>query len=331
LTLVPKVCFAPIWYPVDDYATSRLRAKYVVDLLAGDDLWDVTIDYSADADIAVIVQLCSDANLESISANRDQLVVYDICDRFFATDSTFRTDEGFLDTRSRCLEVIARANALIVPTQQLKEEVSRLFPAKPCFHVPEAVDYGASPHPATQAGSRRLVWFGHTTRGNFESSQWIIDHLMKHHDYQPVLVTTPQTLARRYPAYADYCVAWSPESVRQELAKAELCIVSHAPEEPNKSPNRFVTATMYGVPTLVSSSPSCIELLEAAGYGRLAVETPLDASRAVALLSDPAQRSAYVSALQEEMLRRHGPTVVRNAYLALFERLWSDLDDDSSY
>lgn len=328
---MPNVCFAPIWYPVDDYATSRLRARYVVDLFAGDRRWDVSIDYSADADIAVIVQLCNDANFENISNNRDQLVIYDICDRYFATNSTFHTDEGVLDAYSRCLQVIERADALIAPTRQLRDEISRLFPAKPCFYVPELVDYAASPHPVTKTGSRRLLWFGHTTRGNFESSQWIIDHLMKHHGYRPVLVTTPETLIRRYPAYAEFCVAWSPDNIRQELATAELCVVSHAREEPGKSPNRFVTATMHGVPTLVSGSPSCVELLNAAGYGNLAVDTPLDIDRAIELLADPAQRIAYLSALQGEMWQRYAPDVVRDAYLALFQKLWSGLGDDPSY
>lgn len=328
---MPTVCFAPIWYPVDDYATSRLRAKYVVDLLAGDDLWDVGLDYRADADIAVIVQLCSNSNFEKISNNRDQLVVYDVCDRFFATDRTFQTDEGVLYTRSRCLETIERADALIAPTPQLRDEISRLFPAKPCFNIPEAVDYGASPQPVTKAGSRRLVWFGHTTRGNFESSQWIIDHLMARHGYRPVLVTTPNTLVRRYPAYAEFCVPWSPGNVRQELAAAELCLVSHAPQEPGKSPNRFVTATMQGVPTLVSGSPSCLELLEAAGYGDFAVETPLDVDRVVHSLSDPAQRTAYVTALQKEMWRRHSPGAVADAYRELFRNVWSGIGDDPTY
>lgn len=328
---MPKVCFAPIWYPVEEYATSRLRAKCVVDLLAGDGLWDVSLDYRSDADIVVIVQLCSDANFENISSHRDQLIIYDICDRFFTTDRTFRTDEGVLHTRRRCLDVIERADVLIAPTPQLKEEISRLFPAKPCFHIPEAVDYGASPHPVTSAGSRRLVWFGHTTRGNFESSQWIIDHLLKHHGYRPVLVTAPNTLIRRYSAYAEFCVAWSPENLRRELAAAELCIVSHATHEPSKSPNRFVTATMHGVPTLVSGSPSCSELLDAAGYGSFAIETPLDVDRVVDVLSDPAQRVAYVSALQKAMWRRHAPEVVGDAYRALFQKLWSDFGDDPSY
>jgi hypothetical protein len=316
---------------VDDYATSRLRARYVVDLLADDRRWDVSIDYSADAEIAMIVQLCNDANFEAISKNRDQLVVYDICDRYFATNSIFHTDEGVLDAYSRCLEVIERADALIVPARKLKDEISRLFPEKPCFYVPELVDYGASPHPVTETRSRRLLWFGHTTRGNFESARWVIDHLMKHHGYRPVLVTTPETLIRRYPAYAEYCVAWSPESLRQEMATAELCVVSHAPEEPGKSPNRFVTATMHGVPTLVSGSPSCVELLTEASYGHLAVDTPLAIDRAMESLADPARRIAYVTALQEEMWRRYAPDVVRNEYLSLFQKIWSGPESDPSY
>ena len=318
---MPKVCFAPIWYPIDQYATSRLRAKYVAELLADDDFWDVEINYNPDADIAVIVQLCSNQYLELIVNNRDQVVVYDICDRYFATDNVFKTDEGVLHARSRCLEVIERANVLIAPTRQLKMEISRHFPGKPCFYIPELVDYGASPSPATKARSRRLIWFGHTARGNFESARWIIDYLRATYDYTPVIVTTPGTISQRYPTYEPFCIPWSVENIRQELATAELCIVSHAAEEPTKSPNRFVTATMHGVPTLASGSPSCLEILQATGYEMFAVDTVLDLRRAIDLLSDDARRVAYVADLQREMWRRQAPAVVRRAYLELFEKI----------
>ena len=38
-----KICFAPIWYPLEDYATSRLRAKLVAELFAAEHQWDVRI------------------------------------------------------------------------------------------------------------------------------------------------------------------------------------------------------------------------------------------------------------------------------------------------
>lgn len=317
----PKVCFVPIWYPVDQYATSRLRAKSVVDLLKDEPCWDVELGYSADADVAVVVQLCSDRNLEALHGNRDQLVVYDICDAFFATDSIFRTDEGVLHARSRCLEIIDRADLLMVPTRQLKAELNSRFPAKPCVHLPELVDYGAVPSPASTTAFRRLVWFGHTTRGNFDSARWIIDHLTSIHGYRPVLVTTPNTLQRRYPAYADFCKAWSPDAIQSELAIAELCIVSHSPLEPFKSPNRFATAMTQGVPTLASGSPACYEILEAAGYPQFSVDTTLDVDRALEFLADSGRRSDYVADVQKEIWKRHGPDVVRRAYVELFERI----------
>jgi hypothetical protein len=323
---VPKVCFAPIWYPLEEYATSRLRAKSVAELLRQDTPWDVELAYSDDADISVIVQLCSDRNLEAIRTNRDQMVVYDICDRFFASDSLFRTDEGVLHARSRCLEVIDRADVLIAPTLRLKVELNSLFPAKPCFHIPELVDYGAMPSPATPAESRRLVWFGHTTRGNFESASWMIDHLVAAHGYQPALVTNPATMQRRYPSYAGFCKAWSLDSVRSELATAALCLVSHSPSEPFKSPNRFATAMTQGVPTLASGSPACDDILQAAGYGQMSVSTTLDVDRALEFLADPDRRSSYVTDVQAEIWRRHSPETVRRAYLDLFEKMLPDRD-----
>ncbi|WP_422035603.1 glycosyltransferase [Reyranella sp.] len=318
---VPKVSFTPIWYPVDQYATSRLRAKYVVELLAGDPVWDVELTHDPTADIAVIVQLCSDQTLESVSRNRRQIVVYDVCDRFFATDNIFKTDEGVLHARRRCLEVIDRADVLMAPTMRLRNELADLFPGKPCFYIPESIDYRVSPRPATAVGSRRLVWFGHVTRGNFESARWIIDYLKSHYEYEPVLVTTPNTLSHNFPAYSPFCVPWSVENVQRELSMAELCVVSHAADEPTKSPNRFVAAMMHGVPTLVSGSPACSEILSAAAHDMFAVETPYALGRAVRELSDPDKRRSYVQDVQLEMWRRHSPEVVRRAYVELFERL----------
>lgn len=316
-----KICFTPIWYPLDNYATSRLRAKHVVELFRTEEQWDVRIGYGADSDIVVIVQLCSHSILQLIRDNRKQFVVYDVCDRFFASDNVFKTDEGPLHAHARCLEVIERADALIAPSRRLKEELSKRFPEKPCYFIPEVVDYGTVPSPPSPAASRRVVWFGHTTRGNFESARWIIDWLQRHEGYTPVLVTTPSTLAARYPPYALFCVPWSPLTFSSTLREAGLCVVTHAPEETGKSPNRFVTATIHGVPTLVSPSPACLEILEAAGYAELAIRTPQDITNALRWLSDPERRSAYVSDLQREMWRRHSPQVVRSAYTTLFEKI----------
>jgi hypothetical protein len=316
---------------MNDFATSRLRAKYVVELLGNDPFWEVDAGYDPEADIAIIVQLCSDQTFRQISANRDQFIVYDICDRFFDTDNTFRTEEGPLRARSRCLETIDRANVLIAPTLQLRDELLTRFPRKPCFHVPEVVDYRGVPSPVTKPGSRLVLWFGHARRGNFESARWIIDHLAEHHGYEPVLVTNPAPMARHYQRYARYCTPWSPEATIEAMVSSELCIVSHAPQERSKSPNRFVTATMHGVPTLVSGSPSCAAILEAAGYGEFEIDLIRDIDQALEMLSDDGRREAYVADLQAEMWKRHAPEVVRGKYLDLMQlilRFGSSMFDD---
>ncbi|MCW5733917.1 MAG: hypothetical protein KIS73_07325 [Enhydrobacter sp.] len=316
-----KVCFAPIWYPLDNYATSRLRAKHVAELFAGEQQRDVRIGYAADADIVVVVQLCSHSNLKSIQSNRRQFVVYDICDRFYETDNIFPTDEGPLHAQARCLEVIERADALIAPSQRLREELSKRFPQKPCIYVPELVDYGTVAHRLSPRASRRVLWFGHITRGNFESARWILDRLRMHEGYTPVVVTNPTTFADKYPAYASFCVPWSPKTLSRELADASLCVVTHAAEESSKSANRFVTATMHGVPTLVSPTPACLDILQAAGYANLAIRTADDLANALNWLSSGERRLAYVSDLQQEISHRHGPEVVRAAYAGLFDMI----------
>ncbi len=155
----------------------------------------------------------------------------------------------------------------------------------------------------------------------------MIDHLRSAHGYQPVLVTSPDTLRRRYPAYADFCRAWSIEAVKSELATAALCIVSHSAEEPFKSANRFATATVQGVPTLASGSPACDEILEAAGYPQFSVNDTLEMDKALDFIADPVRRSLYVADVQEEIWRRHSPEVVRDAYVDLFEGILPDRDN----
>jgi hypothetical protein len=316
-----RICFTPIWYPLDDYATSRLRAKYVAELFSDVPQWDVRIGYEDDADIAVIIQLCNHSNLERIRRNRSQFVIYDLCDRFFETDNLFKTDEGPLHAQAICLEVIERADALIVPSQSLREVLSRRFPGKPCFYVPELVDYRGSPRAPSRTQSRRLLWFGHTTRGNFQSARWIIDRLRSREGYTPVLVTTPGTLAARYPTYAPFCVPWSPQALTDELSRAGLCIATHHSSEIGKSPNRFVTATIAGVPTLVSPIPACVDILRAAGYADLTISTEENLDRAIKWLSSANRRTSYVYDLQREIWQRHAPEVIRTAYIELFTRI----------
>lgn len=316
---MPTICFVPIWYPMDNFATSRLRAKYVVELLERDPFWDVSAGYHPESDIAVIVQLCSDQTFSQISANPEQFIVYDICDRFFETDNVFRTEEGLLRARGRCLETIERANVLIAPTTRLRDELLRRFPEKRCFYIPELVDYRGFPSPVTKPRSRRLLWFGHTRRGNFESGRWIIDYLTVRYGYEPVLVTSQHAIETQYPEYSRYCVPWSPSSTQEAMSSSEICLVSHASEEQGKSPNRFIAATMRGVPTLVYNSTSCGEILAAAGYGEFEIEVSQDIDHALEMLSDDARREAYVANLQAEMWKRHAPDVIREKYLELMQ------------
>lgn len=82
-----------------------------------------------------------------------------------------------------------------------------------------------------------------------------------------------------------------------------------------------------GVPTLASGSPSCDEILFAAGYPQFSVSTTADLDCALEFMADPARRSRYVADVQREIWRRHAPEVVRDAYVELFDRIMPDTDN----
>ncbi|MGC5198640.1 glycosyltransferase, partial [Aphanothece microscopica] len=64
----PKVAFVPFWEPMENFGSSRLRAKYPAEYVARTGRFDVVIGYAEDADIVVVVQMCSDQILERLNA-----------------------------------------------------------------------------------------------------------------------------------------------------------------------------------------------------------------------------------------------------------------------
>jgi len=84
---------------------------------------------------------------------------------------------------------------------------------------------------------------------------------------------------------------------------------------------------MQGVPTLVSGSPSCLPILEAAAHENFAVESPYALGKAIAELSDENKRSTYVQDLQPGDPATPPPQVVRRAYVDLFERVLPENDN----
>ncbi|RXF73249.1 glycosyltransferase [Hansschlegelia zhihuaiae] len=313
------VAFLPFWKPAPKFASSRLRAEFPSAIVQKQPTNAQVVPDEATADIAVVVQSAEDPTYQRIAQDRGQFLIYDVCDRYFENAKTFRTPTGEVDSLARFHQLAERANLLIAPTTELKAELAVRFPSKPVYYVPEAIDYSRALHPVTPA-SKQVLWFGSPQRGNFDSAKWLLDHLRTEHDYA-VQIISRKSYFSRMPVYGECAEDWSIDSFVDKLKQASICVVTHALDEETKSPNRFVTAVAHGVPTIVSQSRPCEEILKAAGCDWAIVQSPAELSEAVRRLEDPAERAQYVRAVQGAIDQRHGDGAVRRAYARLFNQL----------
>lgn len=314
----PKVAFVPFWQPMENFGSSRLRAKYPSEYVAASGRFQATVGYSEDADIVVIVQMCDDETLAKIRQNTNQFVIYDVCDKYYENPRLFKHIDPPVESISRFQELSDRADLIIVPTRELKAEIASRREDKPVKFIPEPADYGASGYAVRPAENKTALWFGNPDRGNFESARWMIERLRDRHGFRPLLVSR-KSFFKAHPGFFDVCRDWSVPAMEQAFAEASLCVVAYDDAEQAKSPNRFISAMMQGVPTLACNSPACAELLEETGHAFAIISGELELDRAVRKLQSAEFRELYVRRVQRTLKARYGDKATAETYGDLFQ------------
>ncbi len=317
-----KVAFVPFWEPPENFGSSRLRALYPSRYMAGRGDVAVSLGYAKDADIVVIVQMCDDATLEQLRAHPNQFVVYDVCDKYYENPREFKHVTPPIHSERRFAELCERANLIITPSRELKGEIARRVPSKPVRFVPEPVDYGAEPRPLRPFEPRKVLWFGNPDRGNFGSARWMIEHLRDHHGFEPIIVSR-RGFFRQMPDMLPYVRDWSIAAMEQAFSEASVCVVAYDPAEQAKSPNRFIAATMQGIPSLVCNSPAVSDILIETNHRFAEVGSIEALDRAIGRLEALEFRDLYVRRMQRFLRSRHGEEATAATY--------TDLFDDFSY
>lgn len=314
----PKVAFVPFWEPAEKFGSSRLRAKYPAEYVAEGGRFEVVQGYHEDADIVVVVQMCDDVVMAKLRANPGQFLIYDVCDKYYENPRLFRHLDPPVSSIDRYAELVERANLVTVPTRELKAEVASRAPQRPVRYVPEPVDYGATAQPPRLNGKKVVLWFGNPDRGNFESARWMLGRLRRRHGYEPLLVSR-RSFFKAHPEWLPFCQDWSLEAMEAGFAAATLCVVAYDDAEQAKSPNRYIAAMMQGIPTLVSNSPSCRELLVATGHEIADIQTEKGLDRAISRLEADPFRQLYVRRMQRYINAAYGREATAQTYTTLFE------------
>ena len=315
---VRSVGFFPFWKPTPNFASSRLRSDFPAALLAqAPSPLAVTDDGGTDVDVALVIQSAEEPLYQALLDKPETFLVYDVCDRYFENPKVFKMPSGEVNSLERFEQLMARANAVITPTIELKAELARRFPLKPVYCVPEMIDYSRGFRDAAPVEPKRVLWFGSPQRGNFESARWILDQMTRSHGYA-LRIVSRKSYFSALPDYAPHAIEWAMATFLDELKAASICVISHAEEEKTKSPNRFVTAVAHGVPAIVASSRPSAQILRQAGCDWAVVSTAEELEAAVRRLEQPGERRTYLQKVQAVIEAEHGNRAVRAAYLQLF-------------
>lgn len=314
-----KVAFVPFWEPMEAFGSSRLRALYPSKYVQASGKFDVCIGYADDADIVVVVQMCGDDILEQLNANKNQFLVYDVCDKYYENGRVFKHLKPPVDSIVRFNELVERADLVIVPTRELKAEIASRAPHKPVKYIAEPADYGAQTLPVHSMDSKTVLWFGNPDRGNFESAKWMLERLRDRHGFKLAIVSR-KSFFKKYPEFLPDCEDWSLEAMEAGFEKASLCVVSADPAEQAKSPNRFIAAMMQGIATLSCTSPAVSEILEGTGHRFADVTTEAELDRAIGKLRKDDFRELYVRRVQRVLSQEFGEKAVGAQYVDLFQR-----------
>lgn len=312
-----KICFNPFWYPVDSFATGRIRSSYPAKLLNQIEGVGAKLGYDPTADIVFVSQLADDALLENINRNTEQFVVYDLCDKYYEDERLV----GGVNAKSRFYEIVKRANLIVTSTLELKKDLYELKINKPIVHVQDGIDFNEFKNSISSnyviSKINTVGWFGNPGRGNLDSAVWLLENALELG--KKLKLITKAKSVRAYPNLYPYAVEWQYDSFISELKKCDVVLVTHAKDEQNKSPNRMLTALTNNVPVIVSNSRSCEQILKNVGLHWAVVNNLEEYKNAIKLLEKPEIRAMYFKLLLPYIESEFGDNRLLEKYKALID------------
>ncbi len=313
-----KISFNPFWFPVENFATGRIRSLLPSRLLNRTPGIGAKLGYDAAADIVLISQLASDDLLEKINKNSKQFVIYDVCDKYYEDDRIV----GGVNAKKRFFEILNRANLITTSTLELKKDLYNLKVKKPVVCVQDGIDFQLEDKKKDTehcSMDKDLIgWFGNPGRGNLDSAVWMLEEALKQH--KKIKLITKIKSVKPYPRLYPHAVEWKCDSFLEELSKCSVAVVSHADDEQNKSPNRLLTAISNKVPVIVSNSRSCEQILRSVGLEWAIVRNKEQFLNALELLEKKETRDMYFKLLEPYVNRSYGNASIAKKYVSLLKK-----------
>lgn len=192
-----------------------------------------------------------------------------------------------------------RADVLVVPTEEMKKRVFENS-ARESMVIPDPYE---EPECEPHAVGMNALWFGHKV--NLPPLMpWI--SIIKKNGFDLRIVTGPNP--------PPDCVAWSPKTVKEELARANVVVLPTKPGDEYKSPNRLLNTIRAGCFAVCDPHPSYEEFKHFMWVGD--IRTGLHWCKA---FSEDLNR--LVKRAQEHIEERYSPATIAHKWAQLLEAL----------
>ncbi|MGW7159265.1 glycosyltransferase [Paenibacillus taichungensis] len=310
-----QISFVPYRRPVNEFASSRLRAKYLMDFFKekNEDIL-ISMDNFETADVVVVNQLITDTNFEKLNdliVSKKVFVIYDVADRYYEDDKVQQDGVIPRDTFHKMAKI---SNLITVPNEMLQWEVQKLGINVEVVVIPDGLDYIEQLDTTLVPINRKVVWFGNSGRGNLSSSLWALNYIASNSEYS---VTVMSHKDSKIPGVG--FVKWKYEGFVETLKGYSVCFLSHDPTEQQKSNNKLLVAVANGVPCIVSGSAAYSEILLKFGLDYAVVSNEAELQQALEKLDDEETRRQYFEALQPYILNHYSYETIGEQFLHVIE------------
>lgn len=208
-----------------DTASDRIRGTWVIKNSTEMEIFRPEADYDA-----VIFHVpCKEI------AKYGRIKILDICDKIWEPEmETYRPD---------FLNLISPIDAIIVPTQVLRDELAKITD-KPIFVITDGhdIEHYATRNPNIHSRrAEEVVWFGYGQNAHV---------LAQHINYIKSLGLKLKVIAQKQDfnplQFADVFVKWDEKTYIKEISKSDFAFLP--PNHAHKSNNKEITALFSGIP-----------------------------------------------------------------------------------
>ena len=241
-----KISWLPFWYPLENYASSRLRCLFHHQNINKyhNENFQSSLTIDDDSKVLIITQKCNniDKVREFKKKDRNNIVIYDIVDNYYQNETV------------RKLFAICDYITVANETQeiQVKKHIT-----KKVFVIPDAIDYENDIKSDYIEFNNNFVWFGNN--GNINYMLPFIREIKKT-NYNINLIG--QCSYIRNKAKDIKCVDWNYRTFIQELRKHSVSIIGHATDQQQKSNNKLLVSIANGLPVISCNSKSYSNILK---------------------------------------------------------------------